>query len=78
MANESIQEIGPDIWTAQSLVRTCALPPKCHPPTWMCPGMQVDSILEAVFIVSPKMENLGILDPMRPVTQSPVWIPIRT
>ena len=38
------------------------------------PGLLVDSILEAVFIVSPKMENLGSLKPTRPVTcdESPV------
>ena len=31
------------------------------------PGVHVLSILEAVFIVSPKMENLGSLLPMRPL-----------
>ena len=31
------------------------------------PGMQVDSMREAVFIVSPKMLNLGSLVPMRPL-----------
>ena len=29
--------------------------------------MQVDSMREAVFIVSPKMPNLGSLVPMRPL-----------
>ena len=48
------------------------------PHTWMRPGTQVDSMREAVFIVSPKMENLGILEPIKPVTQGPVWMPIRT
>ena len=33
---------------------------------------------EAVLMESPKMENFGIVDPIRPVTQSPVWIPMRT
>ena len=42
------------------------------------PCLLVLSIREAVFIVSPKMENLGILDPIRPVTQGPVWRPMRT
>ena len=32
------------------------------------PGELVDSMREAVFIVSPKMENLGSLKPTRPVT----------
>ena len=45
---------------------------------WMWPGTQVDSMREAVFIVSPKMENLGILVPISPVTHGPVWIPMRT
>ena len=31
------------------------------------PGVQVDSMREAVFIVSPKMLNLGSLVPMRPL-----------
>ena len=44
----------------------------------MHPGMQVDSILEAVFMVSPKMLNLGSLVPMRPDTTDPVWIPTLT
>ena len=43
----------------------------------MHPGLLVDSILEAVFMVSPKMENLGSLVPTSPETQGPVWIPIR-
>ena len=33
---------------------------------------------EAVFIESPKILNLGILEPISPVTQWPVWMPIRT
>ena len=36
------------------------------------------SILDAVFMVSPKSENLGSLVPTSPVTQGPVCIPIRT
>ena len=42
------------------------------------PGWAVLSILEAVFIVSPKMENLGSFVPISPVTTGPVWIPTRT
>ena len=41
------------------------------------PGMEVDSMREAVFIVSPKTLNLGSLVPTRPVTQFPVWMPMR-
>ena len=47
------------------------------PDTWMLPGTQVDSMREAVLIVSPKMENLGILEPITPVIQGPVWMPMR-
>ena len=36
------------------------------------PGLHVDSMRDAVFIVSPKMENLGSLVPMSPVTTDPV------
>jgi hypothetical protein len=43
----------------------------------MQPGTQVLSMREAVFIVSPKMENLGSLVPTSPETHGPVWIPIR-
>ena len=32
---------------------------------------------DAVLIVSPKMENLGILEPITPVIQGPVWMPMR-
>ena len=38
----------------------------------LSPGWQVLSILEAVFIVSPKMENLGSLVPTSPETTGPV------
>ena len=42
----------------------------CHvvEETWMRLGMQVLSILDAVLIVSPKIENLGSLEPTIPVT----------
>ena len=42
------------------------------------PGSDVLSILDAVFIVSPKMENLGSLVPIRPLTTGPVCMPTRT
>ena len=48
------------------------------PDTWMHPGTHVDSMRDAVLIVSPKMENLGILEPITPVMQGPVWMPMRT
>ena len=32
---------------------------------------------DAVFIVSPKMLNLGSLLPTTPLTQGPVWMPMR-
>lgn len=35
----------------------------------------VDSILEAVFTVSPNRQYLGILDPTIPATTGPVWAP---
>ena len=36
-------------------------------PTWILPGVQVLSILDAVFIVSPKSENLGNTVPTNPL-----------
>ena len=44
----------------------------------LSPGLQVDSMREAMFIASPKTLNLGSLVPMRPVTTGPVWRPMRT
>ena len=44
----------------------------------LAPGSDVLSILDAVFIVSPKMENLGSLVPIRPLTTGPVCMPTRT
>ena len=41
------------------------------------PGVQVLSMRDAVFIVSPKMLNLGSLLPTTPLTQGPVWMPMR-
>ena len=41
------------------------------------PGVLVLSILEAVFIESPNRLNLGSLLPTRPLTQGPLWMPIR-
>ena len=35
------------------------------------------SMREAVFMESPKMENLGSLVPTRPDTHGPVWMPMR-
>ena len=58
---------------SRSLTRSQVLPD-----TWMHPGTQVDSMRDAVLIVSPKMENLGILEPITPVMQGPVWMPMRT
>ena len=58
---------------SRSLTRSQVLPD-----TWMHPGTQVDSMREAVLIVSPNMENLGILEPITPVMQGPVWMPMRT
>mmetsp|Transcript_30779 Transcript_30779/g.91470 ORF Transcript_30779/g.91470 Transcript_30779/m.91470 type:complete len:343 (+) Transcript_30779:842-1870(+) len=42
------------------------------------PTTPVDSMREAVFMVSPKSENFGSREPTRPLTQSPVWMPTRT
>ena len=41
------------------------------------PGLQVLSMREAVFIVSPKMLNLGSLVPTSPETHGPVCSPMR-
>ena len=50
-----------------------------HTHTHLCgpPGVLVLSILEAVFIESPNRLNLGSLLPTRPLTQGPLWMPIR-
>ena len=45
--------------------------------TWMQPGWQLLSMRDAVFIVSPNSVNLGILEPTRPETRGPVWMPMR-
>mmetsp|Transcript_4120 Transcript_4120/g.11799 ORF Transcript_4120/g.11799 Transcript_4120/m.11799 type:complete len:344 (-) Transcript_4120:605-1636(-) len=45
--------------------------------TWMRPDSDVDSMRLAVFIVSPKMENLGCFKPTRPDTHGPVCSPSR-
>lgn len=52
---------------------------------WIHGGMEIigmqdsrapcDSILDAVFIVSPKRQYLGIVKPTTPLTIGPVWIP---
>lgn len=39
--------------------------------------LPVDSILDAVFTVSPKRQYLGIVKPTTPEQQGPVWSPIR-
>ncbi len=46
--------------------------------TWMQPGLEVLSMREAVFMVSPKMLNLGSLRPISPETTGPVWKEGRT
>mmetsp|Transcript_9828 Transcript_9828/g.35050 ORF Transcript_9828/g.35050 Transcript_9828/m.35050 type:complete len:175 (-) Transcript_9828:63-587(-) len=43
---------------------------------WTRIGIPVDSILLAVFTVSPKRQNLGILHPTTPVITSPLCSPI--
>ena len=48
-----------------------------HPHLCDPPGVLVLSILEAVFIESPNRLNLGSLLPTRPLTQGPLWMPIR-
>jgi len=45
--------------------------------TWMHPTGHVDSMRDAVFMESPKMENLGRRLPIRPLVQGPVCTPMR-
>mmetsp|Transcript_13491 Transcript_13491/g.33073 ORF Transcript_13491/g.33073 Transcript_13491/m.33073 type:complete len:412 (-) Transcript_13491:596-1831(-) len=42
------------------------------------PGRQVDSMRDAVLMVSPNNVNLGILAPTSPLTSGPVWMPMRS
>eukprot|EP00967_Tisochrysis_lutea_P134475 scaffold237581_cov44-Tisochrysis_lutea.AAC.1 len=57
------------LWTKKGILKARSDDGQCS--SWQL-GSPVLSIRLAVFIVSPKIENLGSLEPIKPDTTSPV------